>query len=137
MERMTWSAEDYKYIDEKYYAGFEGEEEYVFFTCDEKGIRRGYGIWDGYLGAVVDGIKPEEYGFIGLQLYYHVDMLNEELCPDDVYEFKDPVTVYRQLAAVDKTKLRFLPKSGEVLDVLKKLFRDAAETGKPVCVYYF
>lgn len=128
---------DYTYINEQYYSGFEGEGEYSFFVIDPSGRKCGYGIWDGYLGAVVDGIKPEEYGFIGLQLYYHVDMLNEELCPDDVYEFKDPVTVYRQLAAVDKTKLRFLPESGEVLDVLKKLFRGAAETGKPVCVYYF
>ena len=136
MERIPYNVEDYKYIDEKYYSGFEGEEEYVFFTFDEKGIRRGYGIWGGYLGAAVDGIKPESYGFAGLQLYYHVDMFNEELCPDDIYEFKYPEFVYGQLASVDKSSLKFLPESAEVTDVLKEFFHNAAEAGKTVYALY-
>ena len=134
MGSVSFGPEDYRSVNEKYYGGFEGGVEYIFFTCDEKGAKQGYGIWCGYLGAAVDGIAQEKYGFAGLQLYYHVDMFNEELCPEDIYEFKDPAFVYRQLAAVDKTTLRFLPESGEVTDLLKEFFRDAAEAGKTVYV---
>ena len=126
--------DDCKYINEKYYSGFEGEEEFIFFTADSEGRKRGYGIWCGYTGAVTDGIKPEEYGFIGLQLYWHVDMYNEELCPDDIFTFSDPALVYRQLAAVDKSKLRFLPESGEVLEILKYMFKAASDSGEKVYV---
>lgn len=128
---------DYTYINEKYYSGFEGEGEYSFFVADSEGRKLGYGIWCGYLDYVVDGITPEEYGFIGLQLYYHVDIFNEELCPGDIYTFSDPALVYRQLAEADKSKLRFLPESGEVLEVLKAMFKDAADRNDKVYVYYF
>ena len=46
--------DDCKYINEKYYSGFEGEEEFIFFTADSEGRKRGYGIWCGYTGAVTD-----------------------------------------------------------------------------------
>lgn len=110
-------------INEKYYDGFEGDEE-IFFRLYVQGEEvESLGIWGGYFSSIIKLISPRKDGWYGLAYYYH---LNIGWYDEENWEVPNLALFYEQLIEVDETLLTH-NEDKEVLHLLQKLFRKAID----------
>ncbi len=110
-------------INERYYEGFEGDEEILLrLYVHDKEIEQ-LGVWSGYFNSIVQTIKPQKDGWTGLAYYYHLAI---GWYDEENWVVPDLRLFYEQLMEVDE-KLLVYNEDREVLHLLRCLFEKAIE----------
>lgn len=108
------------HINEKYYNGFEGDEEIVFRLYIRDKEKEQLGIWGGYFNSIVELIKPDDKGWTGLAYYYHLDIGWYE---EENWKIPDIELAYRQLLGIYKNIINENEK--KILNIILKLLKKA------------
>lgn len=116
-----------KEIDDKFYVGYEGEQEIQFIT--EKKI---LSIWSGYFDDIMEQFTPSEDGWTGLAYYYHLLLGWCEESPWKISDAEDCLKQFRSLD-VSNNQLRF-GESKEVLDAICHMLEDAVKGHEDVWI---
>ncbi|AUX26719.1 uncharacterized protein SOCEGT47_072890 [Sorangium cellulosum] len=85
-----------------YYAGFEGEPEVRFHWTGDDGLERAVRLWVGYFDQIMSAIEPEEVGWTGLALPYH---LNEGWYDSSPWPIPELESVIEQWRRIDTSRL--------------------------------
>lgn len=121
--RIGLQCNDDTMMNEKYYNGFEGDEEICFrLFINEKEVES-IGVWGGYLSSIVKLIPAQKEGWIGLAYYYH---LNIGWYDEENWVVPDIALFYEQLREIDENLLSF-NEDKEVLYLLQSMFRRAKD----------
>ena len=111
-------------VNEKYYEGYEGNEEIYFRLFINKREVESLGVWGGYFSAIVKLIPPQKEGWIGFPYYYH---LNSGWYDEENWNVPDIDLFYKQLQKIDKSKLTY-KEDKEVLYLICSMFKKAKES---------
>ena len=120
-------------VDERYYDGFEGEDEVFFVLADNGKVRRKLGVWYGYISDILRRVEPSENGWEGIAYRYHVCGL-DSYSEEKPWHIDDLPLVYGQLAAVTQDMTEYAETPG-VLSEITGLLKEALNGGGEVCLY--
>lgn len=110
-------------INERYYEGFEGNEEILLrLYVHDKELEQ-LGVWSGYFNSIVETIKPQKDKWTGIAYYYYLDI---GWYDEENWVVPDLRLFYEQLMEVDE-KLLAYNEDREVLHLLRCLFEKAIE----------
>lgn len=121
--------------DERYYDGFEGEDEIFFAAAKDGRVRRRLGVWNGYINDIIRIIEPAPGGWEGITYHYHVTGL-DAFSEEKPWRIEDITLVYKQLASVTPDMLSY-SKTAEVLREITDLLKEAADNGEEVYLYLY
>lgn len=111
-----------------FYAGYEGEPEFLFFVDRRLRVR----CWEGHLAAFLDAAEPEGGRWTGLAEAHHLDLWG-----DHPWQVTDSAECLRQLRKVpmrDGISADYAREADEVRRALVDLFEDAVATRAKVVV---
>lgn len=117
-------------IYEKYYDGFEGDDEIIFTLEKKNGEKKEFGIWDGYFDDIMNQIKPEENGWTGLAYYYQLVIGWYDESP---WEVKILLESYEQLKNIDINSLKY-DEEKEILIKILSMFEEAIDNGEKLYI---
>lgn len=111
-----------------FYAGYEGEPEFLFFLDGHLRLR----CWEGHLSAFLDAADPEQGRWTGLAEAYHLDLWGDHPWP--VTDNAECLAQLQQARMRDGVSADYAREANEVRRALVGLFRDAVATGAQVVV---
>ena len=111
-----------------FYAGFEGEPEFLFSVDGRLRLR----CWEGHLSAFLDTVLPEQGRWTGLAKAYHLDLWDDH--PWQVTNNAECLAQLQQARMDDDVSAEGAGEANEVRLSLINLFRDAVATGGLVIV---
>ncbi|WP_033166663.1 hypothetical protein [Clostridium sp. KNHs205] len=100
-------------INEKYYDGFEGEVEVLFYYYDNKGNQNGFRIWQGYFETLLSGCFLAEPLNTGLLKSY---ITQEGFYEEKPWKVLDNKTVINELSQFSTSNLEI-----ESLDMIREV----------------
>lgn len=118
-------------IMDKYYKGFEGEPEIQIIHSFLDGRKEILQIWSRYFDNIMNAIKPEPTGWIGLAYYYHLDKGWYDESP---WKVEDVGSAIDQLKKIDRTTLDIT--SQEVLSAICKMFEEVQNVKDTIFISY-
>ncbi len=89
-----------------FYAGYEGEPEYLFSVDDKVALR----CWEGHIAAVFDDVPPERGAWAGLAEGWHFDGWG-----DQPWQPRDLRACLTQLQAIEEIPERYRTLAHEAL----------------------
>lgn len=110
-------------VNEKYYEGYEGDEEILFRLYVNKEEVESVGIWGGYFSTIIKLIPPQDGGWVGFPYYYH---LNSGWYDEENWYVPDIDLFYEQLQLIDENALAYNVDK-EVLDLIRSMFSKAKD----------
>lgn len=110
-------------VNEKYYEGYEGDEEILFRLYVNKEEVESVGIWGGYFSTIIKLIPPQDGGWVGFPYYYH---LNSGWHDEENWYVPDIDLFYKQLQLIDENALAYNVDK-EVLDLIRSMFSKAKD----------
>lgn len=110
-------------VNEKYYEGYEGDEEILLRLYIDKEEVESVGIWGGYFSEIIKLIPPREEGWVGFSYYYH---LNSGWYDEENWFVPDIDLFYEQLQLIDENALAYNVDK-EVLDLIRSMFSKAKD----------
>lgn len=111
-------------MNERYYEGYEGDEEICFRLFVNKEEVESIGIWGGYFSTIIELIPPQKEGWVGFTYYYH---LNTGWYDEENWNVPDIHLFYEQLQEIDENMLAY-NEDKEVLHLICSMFRKAKES---------
>lgn len=111
-------------IDERYYDGFEGDEEICIRLLINEVEVESIGIWGGYFSSIIKLISPQNEGWTGFAYYFH---LNIGWYDEENWEVPNIPLFYKQLCEIDESMLSY-NEDKEVLHILQAIFKKAKDT---------
>jgi hypothetical protein len=119
-------------INEKYYSGFEGEPEIIFYIEKSDGSKSGIGVWVGYFNSIIKQIKPNEGRWTSLAYYYHLDIGWYEESPWLIVNLEE---AYEQLREINKEDLTY-EEDKVILNTILNMFRQAIDKSYKMYISY-
>lgn len=111
-----------------FYAGYEGEPEFLFLVDGRLRLR----CWEGHLSAILDAVLPEQGCWTGLAEAYHLDLWGDH--PWRVTNHAGCLTQLQQAPIHGGISADYAREANEVRLALINLFQDAVATGGQVIV---
>lgn len=117
-----------EFINDKYYAGFEGEPE-IRFIYKKNNDTYIIIIWEGYFDEIMKMIVPEEKGWTGLAYYYNMYLAWYEESP---WVIDNLLIALRQFKTINCKILS--DESRDILKLICNMFKDAIDNRLDVCI---
>ena len=111
-----------------FYAGFEGEPEFLVFVAGALRLR----CWEGYLAALLESVQPRDGRWRGLAEAYHLDLWGEG--PWQVPSAAECAGQLREVGPRPDASPELAREAMTVRDALVELFEEAAARGVGVVV---
>ena len=104
------------HINNKYYKGFEGEQEIQFIRSPSNGDRTILSIWCGYFDDIMRLFQPTESGWTGLAYYYNLDIGWYEESP---WKIPDVIDALHQFESLNHISGSHFKESQEILNEIR------------------
>lgn len=110
-------------MNERYYNGFDGDEEICLRLFINEYEVESVGIWGGYFSSIIKLIPPKNDGWSGFAYYFH---LNTGWYDEENWEVPNIPLFYKQLCEIDESLLLY-NEDKEVLHILQAMFKKAKD----------
>ena len=115
-------------VIQDFYAGYEGEPEFLFLLNGHPRLR----CWEGHLSAILDTVLPEYGLWTGLAEPYHLDLWGDR--PWRVTNNVESLTQLQQARVIDNISADYAREADDVRLALINLFQEAVKTRAQVIV---